>query len=433
MDYETLIPKEKINFRIENESKFFIQKILNDKNNMLRYISPDKRNRIHGDKLFPINILINKGVEDIKIVKSYLSKDDLDKVEFLSFCCELENTVVLNLWLDDSDNTISDNKINLFKEIKNNKNNNKYTSLNLDGNYLIGNNNQNYSTILMFKSNSKIITQNNIFFDWKYMPFIKKSSETIKTYMSPSFSPVMFDSKLNKDAFQTYFSSIFKVKSISNNVVKIEVLNHFMSYKSNSEFFDVGLDDLNLLNELSKIHNEDRFVLGLFIDKLYKYDSKYYSREIFLVDLFSDTTPEEILYHKIIQRIYYHYLITFDFRICLLSELKKIYIKECELLSYIGIKIKISFDNFISSFLNNYVVVINDFVYYKPYLLFDLDQNTLGKIYSAYKEECDNCYFGNYSKEIYNLFFLNIYNSLSKKTLIDRIKKWDNKWKIKTI
>jgi len=438
--YDVLVDKFKYNQRMENDVHNFLNAIKNYTNSNLRYIlqGPDKKrdenDRLHGFKLFPLNILITKGKTRDKSLKAPTSPENLYKNTFIGFCLELETIVSLVMWLG-SENKYTDKHIELSQDIEKNIINSVPTYLSISGNYLLGDGHNNYSHILVYRSTYEFFEKDEFFSNWGYMPFLKRSSETIIAYFSPRFSPIVFEN--NIDAYENYFVAVIKyVSNVNKNSFKLNILNHFFSNGQIDQELDVFIYNPELITNLQKYSfDTDTYLLGLFKDKVYTIDNKNYRHEIILDDILIDTTAEDILYHKLMQRIYYNYLVTTNLYICNINKLEEIYNKECYLLSKIKVFVNCNFNLFFKLYLQKYLIMIDNNIYYRPHLLNSYNKDKLRVIYDSYliesksMEPPDNL---NEMQIVFNLVFLNIYNQYSKQTLINRIKMWDNKWIINT-
>jgi len=426
--FNNVINKNTFKHRLENDNYSFINNLKKQDNLRYIYTTLDKYKRFHGKMLFPLTILINKGNYKRNLyyqnTKSYRSKDILNRSQYVNYCLELENYITFTNWLED------ESKEKLYEDMKQNLTNDKHTVLKIQGNYLLGNKQKNYSTILPYKAEYKINIDENILYNWKYIPYFKRSAETFICYFSPSFSINITEN--NHKIYKNYFSAIFKYNYTQGNKINIDILNHFINKNNFYQNIDIFIQNDDILTKLINLE-KGKFVIGLFSDEIKNNNSDSYLRIINLIDIKEDTSPEEILYHKVILQIYYTYLIKNNLYICNADSLKKIFEQQSEfIIDYLKLNINLNFDIFKKLYLNKYIYIINNKLYYKPSLLSNYTKSELNIIYKNYDCEKNKMIYKSteFQKTIFNLIFIEIYTQINRKTLIDRIKKWDRKWLI---
>ncbi|MDD3085045.1 MAG: hypothetical protein PHU32_04135 [Candidatus ainarchaeum sp.] len=426
-----LINESKFKNRLDNDVANFITDLKEHQNLRDLYNHINKNLNIEGDQIFPLTIRINDGYIRSKDLKTYYCNSELYKYFFLGICLELETPVSLILWIG-SEDKLNEKNISTYKEICSKLNSEDIENIIISDKYLLGDKSKkNYSHILTFKSQINFIAEENKFFsNWIYFPFLKRSAEVFMSYFSPKFSPNQFDSD-KQNYYVNYFVSVIKYNySTGQNSINLSILNGLNTYYQNVK---VSLENSDLIRELQE--NNGKWGFALFKDVTYKKNKLI--REIILEKVNFDIIPEDILCHNIILRAYYNYLLTGDLYISSESKLKEIYINLANGLSHLKLDIMKNYSEFYEIYLKWFFSNQNSEIYYKPYLLNKYDSRYLPEIYESYALELNGkdipINLLNWdNKTTLPLIFIYIYNKHSKRTLIDRLRRCDNKWLINT-
>lgn len=428
INVDNLIDEFRFKNRLDNDVNNFILDLKNYQNLRDLYNHINKNLDLEGDRIFPLTIRINEGYIRSKDLKTYYCNAELYKYFFLGICLELETFVSLIIWVG-SEDKLKEKNINTYKEICSKFNSENIENIVISDKYLLGDKSKNYSHILTFKSQINFITEENRFFsNWIYFPFLKRSAEVFMSYFSPKFSPNQFDSD-KQNYFINYFVSVIKYNyPIDKTRINLSVLNGLNTYYQN---VTVSIDNFSLITELQENNGEWGF--ALFKDITYKKNKLI--REIVLEKVIFDINPEDILCHNIVQRIYYNYLLTGELYVSTEDKFKEMYTNLARGLSYLNLNITIDFSEFYEIYLKWFFVKINSDIYYKPYLLTNYtSQKDLSEIYKSYNLELNGeeipLNLLKWDKVVLPLMFIYLYNKHSKRTLIDRLRKWDNKWLI---
>jgi len=416
--------------RLDNDVTNFITDLKEYQNLRDLYNHINKNLNIEGDRIFPLTIRINDGYIRSKDLKTYYCNSELYKYFFLGICLELETPISLILWVG-SEDKLKEKNISTYKEICSKLNSKEIENIVISEKYLLGDKAKNYCHILTFKSQINFITEENKFFsNWIYFPFLKRSAEVFMSYFSPKFSPNQYDSD-KQNYYINYFVSVIKYNySTGQNSINLSVLNGLNTYYQNVK---VSIDNIDLIRELQQ--NNENWGFALFKDITYKKNKLI--REIILEKVNFDIIPEDILCHNIVQRAYYNYLLTGRLYISSENKLEEIYINLANGLSYLKLNITKDYSEFYDIYLKWFFVKINSNIYYKPFLLTNYNsQKDLSEIYNSYNLELNGKEIPlellKWDKVVLPLMFIYLYNKHSKRTLIDRLRKWDNKWLINT-
>ena len=393
----------------------------------------DKRGVI-GELLFELT-LDNQSSNISHRSVSVITGDRVAKGMFHALCPELETFITLTNWMGSSSERKIE-RVKYFQELKKFIVENKLNKVcEIRGNYRIKNGE--FATITLSWASLEIREREKMFYEWERVPFIKRSAENFAYFTSPIFMSSIPSNEENVSEDKvSYFSLLFKVNSIQNNIVRLTI-PHCTS--PNMKETDVIVYDSKLLDNLKKQIN--RYFIGLFEDKVYR-KKKCFQREFVLLNTSQELDGNDIAGHFITQRLYYNYLKDRQLYLCTKEEFQK----RCNIVFY---HVKKSYDQevtmpyefFSKSYLEAYFIEIEDKIFYRPFIFKNLDKDSYIEFIQYLKDKKEK------SKELTNqlkmmklhkkyykfesyLEFLNHYNFYSKRTLIDLINKWVEKWKV---
>lgn len=364
-----------------------------------------------------------------------LTGDNVAKGMFHGLCPELESFITLINWMGTSSERKIE-RVKYFQQLQKFISENKTDQVcKIIGNYRIRI--ENFSIILVYRASVQIQNREKRFYEWERVPFLKRSAETFAYFPSPMFmSPVKsIESNVSEDRV-SHFTLLFKVKSISNRIVRISM---YYCTNPHQKETDVIVYDDKLLSNLKTKKN--CLFIGLFEDKIYK-QKKDYNREFVLLDVSQELDGNDIAGHFITQRLYYNYLKEQNLFICSNDEFEKrcrtVFFQVEKLYSK---KVTGTFDFFNKMYLEAYFVKMDNNWYYKPFIFRDLDIHQFKDFItylSKIKEKPSNTLdilkhvelSRKFGKQKDYLEFLNRYNFYSKRILIDIIKAWGEKWRI---
>jgi len=333
--------------------------------------------------LYGANVMDSLGINlpiDLTISSSGSTNDyrivcenwgDKNIVHFL--CPEIESYMTFVNWIHNESRETDYDILDKFI-----KSNNPDTSLKIKGNYRMSK--EFFSLIIRFKSEihpetlSKEIT-------WERAPFLKISGEIIGSLPSPSFMSRLYsDIKNVKEEKVRFFTSAFRVLSKNGDLAKIKI---FSNTSKRAMIADIKLDSL-IVNTTSS----NKIYLGLFEESVYREGG--YQRKFTLKKISCEDNTKETLGHFVLQRLYYNYLKNLngeniDFHICSLDSLREYFKYALRQVNKIFYKdLEYDFDKeFKSEFLKDFFRIINNEVYYSPYILKDYNDSeflTLSKI-----------------------------------------------------
>lgn len=418
IDTEKWLKREKVDLtNFSNEISYFM----------------DKRGVI-GDSLFELT-LDNQSSNISHREISVFTGDKVAKGMFHALCPELESFISLTNWMGSSSERKTE-RVKYFQELKKFIVENKLDKVcKIKGNYRIKNGE--FATITLSWATLRIKEREKKFYDWERVPFIKRSAENFAYFTSPIFmSSIPSNEEDVSEDKVSYFSLLFRIKNIQNNIVRIIIPHCTNPYMKET---DVIVYDSKLLDTIKKITN--KFFIGLFEDKIYK-KKKYFQREFVLLNISQDIDGNDIAGHFITQRLYYNYLKDRQLYLCTKEEFQK----RCNITFY---HVKKSYDKevtmpyefFSKLYLEAYFIEIKDKIFYKPFIFKNLDKNSyiefiqyLEDKKEKSKEFTNQLKIMNLHKKYYEfesyLEFLNHYNFYSKRTLIDLINKWVEKWEV---
>ncbi|RLJ01022.1 MAG: hypothetical protein DRP06_00490 [Candidatus Aenigmatarchaeota archaeon] len=389
---------------------------------------------IIGESLFELT-LDNQSSNISHRSVSVFTGDRVAKGLFHALCPELETFVTLINWMgSNTERNIKRLKYHqeLIKFIEENKSD---KICKIKGNYRIKK--DDFAEVILYRGCLNIEDKLKKFYEWERVPFIKRSAETFAYFPSPIF---MSSTPSNEEGVSedkvSYFTLLFKIKNIQNNIVRLILYHCTNPYVKE---LDVIVYDPDLLDKLKQKTNE--YFIGLFEDKIYK-KNKSFNREFVLLKLSQELEGNDIAGHFIAQQLYYNYLKDLELYICT----KKEFQKRCNLVFY---HVKKSYGKdvnqhcglFSQVYLDAYFVDIDDKIYYKPFIFKSLTNEEYIKFIAYLKQnrkEMDaaversdrirlDLEYGKYKRY---LEFLNNYNFYSKRTLIDIINEWVDVWKV---
>lgn len=356
-----IIPKEiDINIwfkRIETEDRDFLDSLNEDIYDKIG---------INGERLFSLTI-DNESSKMVHRTVTTISGDSVSKTLMCGLCPELETFVTLTNWMGSAENR-NLKRLGMHRDFENfiEKNDpNKVCKIN--GNYRLKS--REYFNVLLFRGQVSFENKTKSYYDWERAPFIKRSSETFMYFPSPIFMP-SFTSNMEKGVSEvnlSYFTAAFSLKSIRNNVATIHLYSVNSPYKG---VIDVFVDNQETIDILQ---NKNGIYLGLFKEMIYKKSNKVIS-EFYLVKLsYNPLNGDEFAGHFISMRMYYNYLRHRKLYICtdyqLIERCKKFFYQMEK--SY-NIKATMNFEDFLNLFIKAYFVKIDNYWYYKPYILKDM-------------------------------------------------------------
>jgi len=393
----------------------------------------DKRGVI-GDMLFDLT-LDNQSSNISHRELSVFTGDRVAKGIFQALCPELETFITLINWMGSSSERKT-HRVKYFQELKQFIIENRTSEVcKIIGNYRIKNGE--FATVILSWADVEISKKEKTFYDWWRVPFIKRSAENFAYFTSPVFmSSAPSNEKNVAEDRVSCFSLLFKIKNIQNNIVRIDIPHCTTPYTKET---DVIIYDQKLLDSLSK--SMDTYFIGLFEDKIYL-KNKYFHREFVLLNISEELDGNDIAAHFITQRLYYNHLKDQQLYLCSKEEFQK----RGSLIFYhvrksYNKEVTMPFEFFRKMYLEAYFVDIGDKIYYKPFIFKNLDKESYAEFMQYLKGKKDNPkeitnllelmkLHKKYNKHASNLEFLNRYNFYSKRTLIDSIKKWEEKWKV---
>ncbi|MDA3780284.1 MAG: YkvA family protein [Bacteroidales bacterium] len=341
-----------------------------------------------------------------------------DKNIFHFLCPEFESYMTFINWIH---NDKREEEFGIFDNFMNKNDPNH--SLKIRNNYRMSK--DYFSLIIQFKSeiSPEPLSQPIM---WSRVPFLKMSGEVIGSLPSPSFMSRLYSDMKNVNEEKVrFFTSAFQVLSKKENFAKIKI---FQNTSSHCMIADIKLDD-PIINFLSS----GKTYVGLFEEAIYRDGG--YQRRFTLKNISHEDDAKEILGHFILQRLYYNYLKNTNeedivFQICTLNDLKKHYLFTLKKVRKIfGDEFNYDFeDYFVPEFLTGFFRIINDKVYYSPYILKDYNDEeflTLSKV--LHQKSLDSLGIPFVEKYKYadmakKLRLVNHYNMLGKESIIRILK-----------
>ncbi len=419
------IESEKWLMRAEADSVMFL-------NAVSQYAEVDLRG-IKGDSLFSLTL---DNQDSIHTKRQVVTGDTtVNKGMFLALCPELETFVTLINWLgpDEDRNT---ERLRYYRELQRFSKANQNKICELVGNYRLKL--QEYATVIIFRAEVGIKEKTKMFYEWERAPFLKRSAENFAYFPSPVFmSPMRSQEKNVSEDKASYFTVLFKIKGFSNNIVTVRFYPCTNRYLKD---VDIVVYDEKLLESLKE--KVDASFIGLFEDKIYR-SGGCFQREFVLLNISSEIDGNELAGHLISQRMYYNYLRERQLLICsnadfqnrcrmVFSQIKRDYSKE----------VTMPFDFFVKTYLEAYFVQIDGNWYYKPFILKNITDDEFREFlsYLSFQGKIGEHiamleFIRKYNSYKKSLLFLNAYNFYSKRTLIDKIRNYNDlegvsKWRM---
>ena len=414
-----------------NEIKNEFKSVTNEKNGFLHEIQHlvDKHG-IQGREIFDLT-LDNQNSKASNRLVSLKDGDRAAKGMFHALCPELESFITVTNWMGPVNEKKSHRIEAQRKFMRYIQEGKKDEVCKIKGNFRIKN--PDFSTVLLYRAETEVVQRDSDFYDWERVPFLKRSAEVFDCV-----TPYGFMSTIKSSGYEVveervvYFTSLFKLKNVTNNIANITVLSSNMHEDREAK---VLVHDPQILSSLKK--DADSVFEGLFIDKLSKKQEN--SRAFELLDVSDKMYGNDISAHIISQKLYYNYLK--DMNLHVTSKKSFSYIcnkvfKDVENMYNEKVDI-LSFDLFWKLFLERYFVEYNDQIYYKPFVIKGIPSDKMGEFsYYLYtdKSELNNDLlkartlhqkYWEYEKRI---DFLNKYNRHSKINLIAYVNLRPKKW-----
>jgi hypothetical protein len=426
IDYEKWLNRAEIDEINFSEDVSDIMDKLGVNGNFLFDLTLDNQNSILGYR----NITVPQG-------------ETVTKAMLHSLCPELECFVTLTNWMgSESERKIDRVKCSqVLKQFIIEKDENKVCRIR--GNFRLRK--KEYANVILYYAHIEIADKIKNLYKWTLAPFLKRTAETFCYFPSPIFMSSVRSSEENVSEDKVfYFTAIFIIQSITNNIVKIGLINCTNKYLDDVEIF---VYDKNVLEKVK--NSREGIFLGLFEDKIFRKGGKF-NREFVLLDLSEKLDGNDIAGHLISQRMYYNYLKNRELKICSDDDLKR----RCQTVFYqinntLGEQVTFPIDHFYNYYLETFFINVKGFWYYIPFIINSFDKQKFDEFLSYLsmsKLGLKDIIEGNKRIELaklqgkYDIYkkyleFVNTYNFYAKRTLIDIInslkdKNGDSKWKI---
>lgn len=434
------------NYSNNNYESSYISKVI-DEEKMLKRKKDDEENflkdatvskftdklGIIGHSLFELTLdNYNSNIAHRSV--SVFTGDLVAKGMFHALCPELETFITVTDWMGSSVDRKKE-RVKYFQEFKRFIQEDDQDKIcRIKGNYRIKRGD--FATVVLYLGDIIIKEKGKRFYEWERVPFIKRSAEDFDYFMSPAFmSSVPSDEENVSEDKVSYFTLLFKVIDIYNNILKLAIY-HCTNPVINE--IEVTVDP-KLLAELKQNTNE--YYIGLFEDKIYK-KNKDIHREFVLLNLSPELNGDDIAGHFITQRLYYNYLKNFNLCICTKEEFEK----RCKTIFYhvktfYNKNIMFNSEFFKNSYIDAYFIEYKGNIYYKPYIFKNLNNEEYFELLDYLEIKNKNKrdleeqskmmrLHSKYMKYDSYLKFINQYILCSKRNLINSINNGVEKWNV---